>query len=89
MDYDITIHPDAAAEVKALPRRVQRQIARKIRRLANGPRRPPAKPLRGPDAQGLWRIRSGDYRVVYQIRDRILTVLVVRIRHRKDAYRGL
>ena len=39
-------------------------------------------------AIGQWRIRVGDYRVVYTIRDEVLLVLVVRVAHRKDAYRG-
>ncbi|MDR3231798.1 MAG: type II toxin-antitoxin system RelE/ParE family toxin [Synergistaceae bacterium] len=36
---------------------------------------------------GAWRIRAGDYRVIYEIRDDVLIVLVVRVAHRKEAYR--
>ena len=44
------------------------------------------KALKG--AEGLFRIRSGDYRIIYTVQDRILLVLVVRIGHRREIYRG-
>ena len=53
--------------------------------LGNDPRPPGVKALVG--EAGLWRIRVGDYRVVYEINDTELIVLVVRIAHRSDVYR--
>jgi mRNA interferase RelE/StbE len=41
------------------------------------------------DAEGLWRIRVGDYRIVYQVREQLLQVLVVLVGHRGDVYRRL
>jgi len=53
--------------------------------LATNPRPPGAKKLKG--VAEAWRIRIGDFRIVYEIRDRILLVLVVRVAHRREAYR--
>ena len=86
--YAIQIHPKAAAELAALPKRVQRQIDRKIQSLALDPRPPGSVQLKDPQFGGLRRIRIGDYRVIYDVRDAVLIVLAVRIRDRKDVYRG-
>ena len=87
MTYEVHIHPKARKELAGLPRKVQRRLDRKIRQLAREPRGPSARPLgaAGPD---IWRLRSGDYRVIYQIQDERLVVLVVKVGHRKDVYRG-
>ncbi len=87
MRYRIEIRPAAVKDLQALPRKVLRQIDAKILALEEDPRPPGSKKLEGAD--DLWRIRSGDYRVIYQVRDTVLIVLVVRVRHRKDVYRGL
>jgi len=42
--------------------------------------------LSGDDAQRLWRVRTGDYRVIYRIEDDVLLVLVINLRHRREAY---
>jgi mRNA interferase RelE/StbE len=55
--------------------------------LAQNPRPPGCIKLSGPSS--LWRIRVGDYRVVYQIQDQQLIVLVVTVAHRRDVYRGM
>lgn len=87
MTYRIRLTPSAVDDLQALPKKIQRRIARKIDVLANNPRPPQSKKLKGqPD---LFRLRSGDYRIIYQIKDDILLVLVIRIRHRKDVYRQL
>jgi mRNA interferase RelE/StbE len=54
--------------------------------LAESPRPPGCVRLQGPD--GFYRVRIGDYRIVYLIEDRVLLVCVIRIAHRKDVYRG-
>ena len=56
-----------------------------MRGLANDPRPPGCDKLAG--VENLYRIRVGDYRVVYQIRDEMLLVLVVKIGHRREVYR--
>ena len=60
------------------------RIQPKIRELANDPRPPGCKKLRG--AKNLWRIRVGDYRVVYTVDDIAKTVDVTRIAHRREVY---
>ncbi len=86
--YTIEIHPDAQGELAGLPRKVQRQIDRKIRALASDPRPQKAIPLKGKKNKGFWRVSSGDYRIIYQIADDILVVFVVKVGHRKDIYRA-
>jgi mRNA interferase RelE/StbE len=86
MKYRIIIAEPAIKALGKLQRKVQRQISEKIDALVDNPRPAGAEKLQGVD---LFRIRSGDYRVIYQIKDDVLIVLVVRIGHRKDIYRNL
>lgn len=83
--YEILIAPSAARALRGLDRPVQRRIATAIDGLAADPRPSGVRKLVG--AEGLWRIRVGDYRVVYEIADDRLVVLVVHIGHRRDIYR--
>jgi len=62
-------------------------VARKIDALADNPRPSGAEKLKG--AKDLWRIRSGNYRIIYTIQDEALLVLVIRIGHRREVYRYL
>ena len=82
--YAVALKPAAERDFKKLPRNIQERIAPVIGALANNPRPPGARKLQGED--DLYRVRSGDYRVVYQVTDKALLVLVVRVRHRKDVY---
>ena len=84
--YAVAILPSALGQLAGLPRHDQKRIRDRIDRLAADPRPPGVKKLRGePD---LFRIRSGNYRIIYSIEDFRLVVLVVRI-GRRDVYRGL
>jgi len=83
--YTVELKPSAAKALEALPRPDQRRIAARIDTLATDPRPVGVKKLEGEDA--LYRVRVGDYRIVYQIQERRLIVLVVRIAHRRDVYR--
>jgi mRNA interferase RelE/StbE len=85
MACEILVQPSASRDLRKLPREIQRRIGRKLDELANEPRPADAKILKG--NEGFLRVRVGDYRIVYTIRDKILVVLVVRIGHRKDIYR--
>ena len=87
MKYTIRFQRSAAKALAALPKPIQRRIAGKVDDLARDPHPPGAKALEG--VPGLHRIRIGDYRVIYQIQAAVLLILVVRIRHRREAYRGL
>lgn len=78
---------DALADLKRLDREIQKRILRYLREriaTAEDPRQF-GKPLRK-ELYGMWRYRLGDFRIVCQIRETILTVLVVRIAHRRKAY---
>ena len=68
-------------------RKIQIQISISLRKLASNPRSEQAKKLAGMDE--LYRVRLGDYRIVYRIEDDRLVVLIVRIAHRREVYRGL
>ncbi|MBN2023911.1 MAG: type II toxin-antitoxin system RelE/ParE family toxin [Pirellulales bacterium] len=87
MTYRIEVKPSAADALTKIPRPHRQRIARKIDQLANNPRPRGAILLEGPSS--LYRIRVGDYRVIYQIQDAALVVLVVRIGGRGDVYRHL
>jgi mRNA interferase RelE/StbE len=58
---------------------------RAIRNLSANPRPAGCKKLKGLDA---WRIRVGDYRVIYEIHDDVLVVLVIRVAHRGEVYKA-
>ena len=81
--YQVRFHPSAARELERLDARMRRRIELAVDRLAEEPRGDEAVKLRG--AEDLWRLRIGDYRVVYQILDAVLLVLVIRVRHRREA----
>jgi mRNA interferase RelE/StbE len=81
--YEIRFKPAAAKELAKLPKEAQRRIARAIDALAVNARPPGAEKLSGEDA---WRVRVGDYRIVYAIEDRALIVLVVHIGNRREVY---
>lgn len=75
----------AAKELKRIDRQDQRRIIREIEALAVDPRPTGCVKLSG--AEDIYRVRVGQYRVLYEIRDAVLIVLVLRVRHRRDAYR--
>ncbi len=85
MRYRIQIKPRATKALAKIPNPHRRRIAKAIDSLAADPRPSAARKLTG--AADAWRLRVGDYRIVYDIVDNILTVYVIRIGHRKDIYR--
>ncbi len=85
MRYVVELRPAAARALRKLPRDDQRRIGARIDALALAPRPAGARRLAGPER--FHRIRVGDYRVVYQVSDKLLTVLVVKIGHRREVYR--
>ena len=80
----LLIKASAARELESLPLRHARRVAKRIRESATDPRAPGAEKLSGRD---LYRVRQGDYRVVYEISEADRTVTVVRIGHRREIYR--
>jgi mRNA interferase RelE/StbE len=82
--YAVELLASAAKALSRLDRSVQVRIARRIDRLAKDPRAGAFK-LSGND--DVWRVRIGDYRILYRIEDDRLVVLVIRIGHRREVYR--
>lgn len=87
MRYAVHIDTRAAREIEAIQLRDRDRVLARIRALANDPRPPGCAKLSG--SAGLWRIRAGDYRIIYHIVDDRLVVIVVKVAHRRDVYRGL
>ncbi len=87
MRYTIEFAPPAVREFKKLTGDVQHAIRERIDALAEHPRPRGVEKLSGED--DLYRIREGEYRIIYQIQDRQLLILVVHIGHRRDVYRHL
>jgi mRNA interferase RelE/StbE len=75
----------AARDFRKLPADVQRRIRPKVDALAANPRPAGAEKLAG--REDSYRIRIGDYRVLYRVEDEAVRVLVVRVAHRREAYR--
>jgi mRNA interferase RelE/StbE len=86
MVFRIVFSPRASRDFDALPVVVQNRLKPRIDALASSPRPPGVAKLAGPEL--LWRVRVSDYRIVYEIRDQELIVLVVRLGHRREVYRG-
>ncbi len=84
MAYQVEFAPLARRQIRKLPRDIQGRILERVEGLATDPRPPGVKKLA--DDEDFYRIRVGDYRVVYQIHDRKLIVLIVKVGHRREVY---
>ncbi len=84
MKYSIEFKGAALRELRKLSQQAQRQIGPVIDSLADNPR--PSGVVKMEDAT-TYRVRSGDYRILYTIEDAALIVLVVKIANRRDAYK--
>jgi len=82
--YSVQIKRSAAKEIEALPLRDRRRVVAKIKGLANNPRPVGSEKLTD---QEKYRLRQGDYRILYEIRDDELIVTVVEVGNRRDVYR--
>lgn len=85
MTYQVVLPKSARKEIQALPATVRDRIIQRVRDLADDPRPPGCVKLKG--YQDIYRIRVGDYRVRYTVRDKDATVVVLNCQHRKDVYR--
>lgn len=83
--YKVEIKRSAVKEIERLPRKDIKAVLERIESLSENPRPHDCKKL---SAQERYRVRCGDYRILYSIEDDILIVLVVKVGHRKDVYRG-
>lgn len=77
--------PPAVRDLRGLDGALRERLSQRIDRLADEPRPPGSKKLSGHENR--YRVRLGDYRIIYEVYDHQVLVLVLRVRHRKDAYR--
>ena len=84
--YRLYFRKSAAKELEKLPKSELLRIIKKIELLAENPRPTGCEKLTG---HGSYRIRQGDYRIVYSIQEYELTIWVIKIGHRKDIYKRL
>lgn len=82
--YKIEIKRSAAKELEKIQKKDRDRVIEKIEALSEDPRPPQSKKLSGEEK---YRIRQGDYRVLYQIYDEVIIVVVVKVAHRKEVYK--
>jgi len=85
LKYTVELLSPALREFKALDKPIQKRIAKAIDTLENNPRPFGCKKMEG--LEGAYRIRAGDYRIVYRIKDEVLLVLIIKVGHRREIYR--
>jgi mRNA interferase RelE/StbE len=83
--YAIEFRPAARRDLKNLPADAQKRISKKIDSLAANPRPTGMEKLSG--REDSYRVRVGDYRILYEIHDQVLLVVIVKVRHRRESYR--
>lgn len=83
--YRIEVAPSAARQLRKFDHSARRRVQAAVELLASDPRPPGATKIVG--GEGEWRVRTGDYRIVYEIRDQVLLVLVLAVGHRGDSCR--
>jgi mRNA interferase RelE/StbE len=82
--YSLVIKKSAERELRVIPKPDLRRVTERINRLAETPRPSGSEKLSGQDR---YRVRQGDYRIVYAVDDETRTVQVVKIGHRREVYR--
>lgn len=87
MTYKIEFRPAAHRDLKALPKEILLRVSEKISALAENPRPLGVEKLSGSE-DDFYRIRIGDYRVLYTIQDKVLLIIIIKVRHRREVYRG-
>jgi len=85
--YDLYIERRAERDLKKLETSIFTQIVRKIKELADNPHLQGSKKIAG--SQNDWRLRIGVYRVLYEIDTKTKTIKIMRVKHRREAYRNL
>lgn len=83
--YRVLFRRSVAKDIRALPKRVVGRLVKTFARLSDNPRGPGCEKLSG---QERYRVRQGDYRVIYEIRDEEIVVVLVKVGNRKEVYRG-
>ncbi len=88
MIYEVQFPEKLHKKLKSIPRKSKEQIVTRIERLSVDPRPVDCKKLKGDRSQDLYRVRSGEYRIIYSIYDTKLVVVVVDVGSRKEIYRN-
>ena len=83
--YEVIVERSAEKDLKKLSSEVRSRAVAALQSLAKNPRPAGSRKLAG--SENDWRIRVGDYRIVYEIADEIRIVRINRVRHRKDVYK--
>ena len=83
-EYKIYFRDSVEKDFRTIPKKDILKILKRIESLSTNPRPPGAEKLTGQDR---YRLRQGNYRIVYSVQDEELSVWIVRIGHRKDVYR--
>lgn len=83
-NYRVRIQPSVRKDFKSIPPVDVARIMQRIEALGDDPRPAGAEKL---STRERWRVRQGDYRIIYEIQDCVLTVWVVKVGHRRDVYR--
>lgn len=86
--YKIEFNKHCLKDLEKIPRPFRKNIQKRINALSQEPRPDGCKKLQGSDKVPLYRIRCGDYRIVYAIQDEMLIIFVIQIGHRREIYRG-
>lgn len=84
MDYKINIHPSAIKDLDSLPDKEAQKILTRILNLEKDPRPVGTQKLNTTEG---YRIRSGKYRILFEVNDKIKVINIFRVKHRKDVYR--
>lgn len=84
--HEVVLAAQAERDLKRLPAALFRRVIAAVRPLAATPRPPGARKLHG-SGRDDYRLRVGDYRILYEVDDRTRTVRIMRVRHRREAYR--
>ncbi len=82
--YRLFIKPSAVKDIEALPKKDLGRVVGKIQSLANNPRPSGCEKLSGHE---LYRLRQGNYRILYTVHDADLIVVVIQVGHRREVYR--
>ena len=87
MSYRIEVNRSAAKALKKIPKGDRKRIIEKIDSLAEKLPNPDTTKMKGNNP--FHKVRTGDYRIIYEIQENVLIILIVKIGHRKDIYRNL
>ena len=87
MSYQIAVKKSAAKVLKKIPKSDRKRIIDKIDSLSENLPNPDITKIKGNNP--FHKVRTGDYRIIYEVQEEVLVILIVKIGHRKDIYRNL